>query len=117
MEAAARSCSAPTSCIAASPAARGGAEADGMVASVNSNASNALTATTIIGALNGRSLCSAADRCTRTMSFTLPEAIAATGPGQTKAQRRLIPGLGDESPGEALRQQLLMFSHPLPLSN
>jgi hypothetical protein len=51
------------------------------------------------------------------MSFTLPEPIAPTGPGQTKAQRRLIPGLGDESPDEALLQQLLTFRHPPRLSN
>jgi hypothetical protein len=51
------------------------------------------------------------------MTFTLPEAIAATGPGQTKAQRRLIPGWDGESPDEALLQQSWMFRQPLLHSN
>jgi hypothetical protein len=51
------------------------------------------------------------------MSFTLPEPTASGGPGQTKAQRRLIPGVGDDSAGEALLQQLWTFDQSRLHSN
>jgi hypothetical protein len=84
----------------------GASDADGLVAIVISSASKALTATTSIGALKGRSLCNEAVKYARTRSFTLPDALASGTAGQTKAQKRPIAAGGGLFKGAALQQQL-----------
>jgi hypothetical protein len=73
----------------------GASDADGLVAIVISSASKALTATTSIGALKGRSLCNEAVKYARTMSFTLPmpwhQALPAK---QRRKNGRLRPAAG-----------------------